>query len=89
MESFVNEYLPQWTGATADADGQAFIKEVLQNKFIVSNIDKIIQNVANNALSFAVEQQKTYLHNYQPPRNNQSVTQGARVQQMPMSLNMP
>lgn len=77
MESFVNEYLPQWTGATADADGQAFIKEVLQNKFIVSNIDKIIQNVANNALSFAVEQQKTYLHNYQPPRNNQSVTQGA------------
>lgn len=77
MESFVNEYLPQWTGATADADGQAFIKEVLQNKFIVNNIDKIIQSVANNALSFAVEQQKSYLHNYQPPRNNQSVTQGA------------
>ena len=77
MESFVNEFLPQWSGATADADGQAFIKEVLQNKYIVNNIDKIIQSVANNALSFAVEQQKSYLHNYQAPKNNQTVTQSA------------
>ena len=77
MESFVNEYIPQWTQANADANGQAFVNEVIQNKFIVDNFDRILQKAVDNALSFAVEQQKSYLHNYQPPRNNQSVTQGA------------
>jgi len=77
IESFVNEYIPQWTQANADANGQAFVNEVIQNKFIVDNFDRILQKAVNNALSFAVEQQKSYLHNYQPPRNNQSVTQGA------------
>lgn len=77
IESFVNEYIPQWKQANADADGQAFVNEVIQNKYIVDNFDKILQKAVDNALSFAVEQQKTYLHNYQPPRNNQSVTQGA------------
>ncbi len=77
IESFVNEYIPQWTQANADANGQAFVNEVIQNKFIVDNFDRILQKAVDNALSFAVEQQKSYLHNYQPPRNNQSVTQGA------------
>ncbi len=77
IESFVNEYIPQWTQANADANGQAFVNEVIQNKFIVDNFDRILQKAVDNALSFAVEQQKSYLHNYQPPRSNQSVTQGA------------
>lgn len=77
IESFVNEYIPQWTQANADANGQAFVNEVIQNKFIVDNFDRILQKAVDNALSFAVEQQKSYLHNYQPPRNNQSVTLGA------------
>lgn len=75
MESFLNENVKHWSNATADANGIAFAKEVLQNKYIVSNLDKIIQSAVNNATSYVVEKQKAYLHNYQPPRNNQSMPQ--------------
>lgn len=61
----------------ADADGQAFIKEVLQNKFIVNNIDKIIQSVATTTPCLLLSNSSSHTYNYQPPRNNQSVTLGA------------
>lgn len=77
MESFLNENVKHWSNATADANGIAFAKEVLQNKYIVSNLDKIIQSAVNNATSYVVEKQKAYLHNYQPPRNNQSMPQAS------------
>jgi len=78
MESFLNENVQHWSNATGDINGQAFAKEVLQNKYIVENIDKIVQGAVNNALSFVTEQQKTYLHNYQAPRNNAQAPQGAK-----------
>lgn len=86
MQEFLKVNLPHWNEATADANGQNFVREVLQNRFIVQNFDKIIQNVANNALSYSVEQQKQYLHNYQAPKNNTAVTQSGGTQQSDMDI---
>jgi len=72
MEALISANIPYWQNATADAKGQEFIKDILHNHYVVNNLDKIVQGAVNNALSFAVEQQKNYLHNYQAPRNNQA-----------------
>ena len=59
-------YLPKST--------YGIIKKGIYDKLqdIINNLDKIVQGAVNNSLSFAVEQQKNYLHNYQAPRNNQA-----------------
>lgn len=78
MAEFLKVNIPHWKEASTDGNGQAFVKEVLQNRFIVQNIDKIMQGVANSALSYAVENQAKYLHNYQAPKH-QSVQTTAQT----------
>ncbi len=77
MEALVSANIPYWQNATADAKGQEFIKDILHNHFVVNNLDRIVQGAVNNALSFAAEQQKNYLHSYQAPKNNASAASSA------------
>jgi hypothetical protein len=67
------------TNATTDAQGQEFVRQVIQNKFIIDNFSKIVQGAVNNATSYINEQNKKYLHNETPPRLNQGAVQGGSV----------
>jgi hypothetical protein len=79
IESFLKSELPYMTNATTDAQGQEFVRQVIQNKFIIDNFSKIVQGAVNNATSYINEQNKKYLHNETPPRLNQGAVQGGSV----------